>query len=72
VAALLSVGIWFIVQLFNGVASLGVRMVQTGGVAFRAHVGGFVMGLIVGLLMRGRAPELERSPSRAQRRFWRE
>jgi membrane associated rhomboid family serine protease len=69
VAALLFVGVWFIIQLFNGVASLGVRTAQTGGVAFWAHVGGFVMGLIVGFLMRGRAPELEYQPQRTRRRF---
>lgn len=72
VAALLFVGIWFITQLFNGVASLGVRTAQSGGVAFWAHIGGFVMGLIVGFLMRGRAPELERrSERRPERRRWR-
>jgi membrane associated rhomboid family serine protease len=69
VAALLFVGIWFITQLFNGVASLGVRTAQSGGVAFWAHVGGFVMGLIVGFLLRGRAPELERRPEQRRWRF---
>ena len=48
--AWLVIGLWFLVQLFNGVASLGVEM--NGGVAFFAHIGGFVFGLVVtGLMM---------------------
>ena len=37
--------IWFGSQLLNGVASLGT-MAQ-GGVAFWAHIGGFVAGLLL-------------------------
>jgi membrane associated rhomboid family serine protease len=40
-------GLWFVVQLFNGVISLGVRTGATGGVAFFAHTGGFVAGLVL-------------------------
>jgi membrane associated rhomboid family serine protease len=69
VTALLFVGIWFITQLFNGAASLGVRTAQSGGVAYWAHVGGFVLGIAVGFLMRGRAPELERIPERSGGRY---
>jgi membrane associated rhomboid family serine protease len=39
-------GMWFVVQLFSGVASLGVET-MTGGVAFFAHIGGFVAGVII-------------------------
>jgi membrane associated rhomboid family serine protease len=43
---------YFVVNLFNGVASLGSR---TGGVAFFAHLGGFVAGLaLVRFFMVGR------------------
>lgn len=45
VPALLMLGFWFILQLFSGVAALGVETVG-GGVAFFAHVGGFIFGLI--------------------------
>jgi len=38
---------FFIVDLFNGVTALGVETTQTGGVAVWAHVGGFVMGLLL-------------------------
>ena len=44
--AWLVIGLWFLVQLFNGVASLGVAT-GGGGVAFFAHVGGFLFGLIL-------------------------
>jgi membrane associated rhomboid family serine protease len=43
--ALLVLGLWFVMQLFTGVASIGVATAQTGGVAWWAHIGGFVAGL---------------------------
>jgi membrane associated rhomboid family serine protease len=53
VPALVVLGFWFILQLIDGLGSLGGSNAQ-GGVAFFAHVGGFVLGVIVGLLIRGR------------------
>lgn len=55
VTALFFLGIWAVMQLFSGLASLGVETAQTGGVAFWAHIGGFVFGLVVGFLFRGTA-----------------
>ena len=43
--ALLFLGIWFLLQLFLGSQSV-VAPEQGGGVAFFAHVGGFVFGLL--------------------------
>lgn len=43
--AWLVIGLWFIVQLFSGVASLGAA--SAGGVAFFAHIGGFVLGMVL-------------------------
>jgi membrane associated rhomboid family serine protease len=37
-------GLWFLAQLFSGVSSLGVEA-SDGGVAFFAHIGGFLFGL---------------------------
>jgi len=51
VPALIVLGFWFVLQLVSGVASLDAETAQ-GGVAFFAHIGGFVMGLVVGLLLR--------------------
>ena len=46
---------WFVVQLFQGLLSLGAA--ASGGVAFFAHVGGFVAGLLlVSLFARRRPP----------------
>jgi membrane associated rhomboid family serine protease len=49
--AVLILGLWFVLQLFSGVGSLGVRDAQDlGGVAWFAHIGGFVAGmLLIGL-----------------------
>ena len=44
--AIVVLGGWFLIQFFNGLASLSVVM-QTGGVAWWAHVGGFVMGMVL-------------------------
>jgi len=52
--ALVVLGFWFVLQLFNGVAALGVRSAQTTGVAVWAHVGGFMVGMILCLILRGR------------------
>ncbi|HEV7767675.1 MAG TPA: rhomboid family intramembrane serine protease [Thermoanaerobaculia bacterium] len=46
--AILLLGVWFILQLFSGVGSLGVTDAQDmGGVAYFAHIGGFVAGLVL-------------------------
>jgi membrane associated rhomboid family serine protease len=71
ITAILFLGLWFVMQFFSGIASLGAETAQTGGVAVWAHVGGFVFGLLVGFLFRGRAKELtlEREPPRRRRRL---
>lgn len=56
--AILLLGFWFVLQLFSGVGSLGVQDAQDmGGVAYFAHIGGFVAGmLLVGLFGGFRRP----------------
>jgi membrane associated rhomboid family serine protease len=67
VKALVFLGVWFVSQLLNGVASFAAPTAQTSGVAVWAHVGGFVAGLAVGLLFRSRAQRmgLEEEPAQA-------
>lgn len=38
-------GFWFVLQLFSGLGSLGAE--EAGGVAYWAHVGGFVAGFVL-------------------------
>lgn len=43
--AIIVLGLWFVVQFFSGLASLGAQSASTGGVAWWAHIGGFVAGM---------------------------
>jgi len=55
--AIAVLGFWILIQLINGVGSLGVTA-DTGGVAYMAHVGGFVAGLVLVKLLATRQPSL--------------
>jgi membrane associated rhomboid family serine protease len=57
VPAIVLLGLWFVLQLLSGVGSLGQRA-DVGGVAFWAHAGGFVVGMIGVFLFR--RPERQR------------
>jgi membrane associated rhomboid family serine protease len=60
IAAVFFLGIWIVTQLFSGVASLTeTAQTEVGGVAFWAHIGGFIFGFLVGFLFRGRARRLD-------------
>lgn len=54
VSALTMLGIWFLLQFLTGITALTQETAQTGGVAVWAHIGGFVVGVVVALLTRGR------------------
>jgi membrane associated rhomboid family serine protease len=64
VPAVLLLGFWFVLQLIDGVTSLGATA-TSGGVAVFAHIGGFVLGLAVGLFVRSRT----RARSGSEARF---
>jgi membrane associated rhomboid family serine protease len=51
VPAVIVLVFWFLLQLIDGIASLGVTD-ASGGVAFFAHIGGFVFGALAGLVIR--------------------
>jgi membrane associated rhomboid family serine protease len=54
-------GFWVVLQAFSGVGSIAdTQTADTGGVAYMAHVGGFVAGLVLLFLLRGRGqgPEM--------------
>ena len=50
IPALFVLGMWFLLQLLEG--TLALDMAQLGGVAFWAHIGGFVFGMLFGPLLR--------------------
>ncbi len=45
VPALIVVGLWFVFQVMNGLGALGGQ--EAGGVAYAAHIGGFIAGLLL-------------------------
>jgi membrane associated rhomboid family serine protease len=47
IPAALLIGLWFLTQLFNAGS---VATVQTGGVAYMAHIGGFLFGAVTARL----------------------
>jgi membrane associated rhomboid family serine protease len=51
--ALVVIGFWIVLQLFSGIGSIS-NTADTGGVAYMAHVGGFVAGCVLTLALRGR------------------
>ncbi len=58
VPALVAIGLWFAFQLISGLGWLGSGS-QVGGVAYGAHIGGFIAGLVlVKIFAIGRGPSL--------------
>lgn len=51
IPAILMLGYWFVLQFFSGAFSLGSTN-DMGGVAFWAHVGGFMTGVLFGLFIK--------------------
>jgi membrane associated rhomboid family serine protease len=71
VPAIVAIGMWAVFQFVAGIGQIAATE-QTAGVAYLAHIGGFVAGVVVGIAMRalGRVP----SPGALQRaaaRHWR-
>ena len=46
VPAFIAIGLWFVFQLISGLGVLGAGA-QQGGVAYAAHIGGFIAGLLL-------------------------
>jgi membrane associated rhomboid family serine protease len=48
VPAVFLIGLWFLMQLFNGISAFTSNVADpTGGVAWFAHIGGFVAGVVL-------------------------
>jgi membrane associated rhomboid family serine protease len=52
VPALIVIGLWIVLQFFSGIGSVA-NAAQTGGVAYMAHIGGFVAGFLLTFAFRG-------------------
>ncbi|PWH18339.1 MAG: rhomboid family intramembrane serine protease [Anaerolineae bacterium] len=52
IPAVIVLGMWFLLELVQGTLALGLE--QLGGVAFWAHIGGFIFGMLVGPRLRRR------------------
>jgi membrane associated rhomboid family serine protease len=51
-SALAFLGIWFVQQLFSGIGAINPADANQSGVAWWAHIGGFVFGLLIGFLFK--------------------
>ncbi len=54
VSAIVVLGFWFVLQFWTGLTALSQGAADSGGVAVFAHIGGFIAGLLIALLVRGR------------------
>ena len=68
VPAWVMIGIWFALQIFGGFAALGG--VDQGGVAFWAHVGGFIAGTVLVWLFRDRDAVARQNAVRETHNAW--
>lgn len=59
VPALIALGFWFLMQLTSGLFTIGMEV--SGGVAWFAHIGGFVVGLVAVNVFQRRRPWREES-----------
>jgi membrane associated rhomboid family serine protease len=63
VPAIVAIGLWFVLQLIQAFGVISAGPQSGGGVAFMAHVGGFVAGLLlVKLFTIGRNPAVPARP----------
>jgi membrane associated rhomboid family serine protease len=51
--ALAVIGFWIVLQFVSGIGSI-TNSTETGGVAYMAHIGGFIAGFILTFFLRGR------------------
>lgn len=54
VSAIYFLGFWILQQFISGIGSLSAQTNANAGVAYWAHIGGFVFGVIAGFLFRGK------------------
>jgi membrane associated rhomboid family serine protease len=70
IPAWVQIGIWIVLQFFNGVAGLGVHTEESGGVAYWAHIGGFIAGAVLVWLFRDQKAVERQRAARAGNQAW--
>ncbi|MFO7586377.1 MAG: rhomboid family intramembrane serine protease, partial [Anaerolineales bacterium] len=55
VSAIIVIGLWIVLQFFSGIGSIA-NTADTGGVAYMAHIGGFIAGFVLTFFLRGNSP----------------
>jgi len=71
--AWMMIGYWFLLQIISGVLSLGQAEAAGGGVAFFAHIGGFLAGLLLVIPLRNKDRQDYQRANRiesSERRTW--
>ena len=56
--AIFVLGMWIVLQLISGVGTIAYtdESANVGGIAYMAHIGGFIAGFLMAFLLRGTAP----------------
>lgn len=60
-SALIVIGFWFLIQIFSQISVFTASTEGEGGVAYMAHIGGFVAGVILTYLLGGKRRALPSS-----------
>jgi membrane associated rhomboid family serine protease len=50
---LIAIGFWFLLQIFSQISAFSASSQSQGGVAYMAHIGGFVAGVVLTYLLGG-------------------
>lgn len=56
--AIIFLGFWIIQQVISGLAAISPEAASSAGVAWWAHIGGFVFGVVAGLHFRMQSPQI--------------
>ena len=62
-SALIVIGFWFLIQIFSQISVFTAGSQSEGGVAYMAHIGGFVAGVVLTYLLGGKRRALPPSTS---------
>jgi membrane associated rhomboid family serine protease len=57
-SALIVIGLWFLLQIFSQISVFSAGSQEGGGVAYMAHIGGFVAGVVLTYLLGGKRSAL--------------